>query len=393
MRRLLPVVLLLFSFRLFAATPLPSYAAFPSNFVSDPGRDSFEAFGREEFPMKDDPLPKGVEGKHWLAQLRTEPAMELDAEPTWERLRTYFTTRGWKVANDDPAQSKVLRYRASGVDAWLKLDIFNSEDVRLSLIELAPQTLKLTLPPPAAQPERIASSGDFPYLSHPPGAQLKGSEVDAAPMDVTGDHDQEPQLAGTSSTIKSYALPEGMGVHQLFVAYRDALTAAGWTFVKSAEPSDAVLLAHYTKNGRDVWAGLHMNGEELSMRVADNDLTSQLRSACHVPLYGVHFDFNKPSLRADSEGPLQQVLAFLNANPSLKVELQGHTDGVGDAAANQTLSQARAASVQAWLVQHGVDGARITSVGYGKTRPVATNDTDEGRAKNRRVEIAKGGCS
>jgi len=129
------------------------------------------------------------------------------------------------------------------------------------------------------------------------------------------------------------------------------------------------------------------------MRVADNDLASQLQRACHVPLYGVHFDFNKPSLRADSDAVLQQVLAFLNANPSVRVELQGYTDSLGDAGVNQKLSEARAASVQAWLVQHGVASARITSVGYGKARPVAVNDTDEGRARNRRVEIAKAGCS
>src|SRR5258706_5381575 len=115
MRRLLPPLLpllLLALPSLAATTPLPPYAAFPSNFVSDPGRQSFETFGREEFPMPGDALPKAVEGKHWMAQLGTEPPMELEGEPTWDRLQAYFIGRGWKVVRSE-AGSKVLRYRAA----------------------------------------------------------------------------------------------------------------------------------------------------------------------------------------------------------------------------------------------------------------------------------------
>jgi outer membrane protein OmpA-like peptidoglycan-associated protein len=81
----------------------------------------------------------------------------------------------------------------------------------------------------------------------------------------------------------------------------------------------------------------------------------------------------------------------LQANPSLSVEVQGHTDNVGGEASNQRLSEARAAAVQAWLTQHGIGASRLTAHGYGKTHPVASDD-DEGRAKNRRVEIAKANC-
>ncbi len=392
MRRFPIALLLVAALPALAATPLPPYAAFPSNFVSNAAREQIEAFGREEFPQPSGALPKAVEGKHWSVELHAEPALELDAEPTWERLRTYLTGHSWHLV-DDEAGSKVLHYRAGGIDAWMKVDVFNSEDVRVSLIEVASQALKLTLPPPAAQAEHVAAASDFPYLGHVPGSQLKNTESEANPMDVTGEHDQEPQLAGTSTTVKFYSVPERLGTHQFLVAYRDALAAAGWTIVTMAEPSDGVLLAHYGKNGRDVWAALHVNAEEISVRVADNDLAAQLQRSCHVPLYGVHFDFNQPALRNDSEPILQQVLAFLNANPAVRIEVQGHTDAVGDAAANQKLSEARAGSVQAWLVQHGVAAARITSAGYGKTRPVTANDTDAGRARNRRVEIAKAGCS
>ena len=73
-----------------------------------------------------------------------------------------------------------------------------------------------------------------------------------------------------------------------------------------------------------------------------------------------------------------------------KIEVQGHTDNVGGDDYNQKLSQGRADAVKAWLVAHAIPAHRITTRGYGRQQPIATNDSDEGRAKNRRVEIAKG---
>jgi outer membrane protein OmpA-like peptidoglycan-associated protein len=122
------------------------------------------------------------------------------------------------------------------------------------------------------------------------------------------------------------------------------------------------------------------------------DLGAQLAASCHVALYGVLFDFNKASLKPESDSVLGRLLGVLQKNVALKVEIQGHTDNVGSDAYNQKLSEARAHSLVTWLVQHGIAANRLTANGYGKTRPVAGNDTDEGRAKNRRVEIAKPGC-
>lgn len=83
----------------------------------------------------------------------------------------------------------------------------------------------------------------------------------------------------------------------------------------------------------------------------------------------------------------------MGTNKTLKLEVQGHTDNVGNGAYNQTLSEARAKAVVRWLTQHGVATDRLTARGYGKTNPVADNGSDDGRAKNRRVEIADPRCS
>jgi outer membrane protein OmpA-like peptidoglycan-associated protein len=111
-----------------------------------------------------------------------------------------------------------------------------------------------------------------------------------------------------------------------------------------------------------------------------------------VALYGIHFDFNKATLRPDSDPVLQKVLALLKARPDLKLEVQGHTDNVGGDVYNQKLSEARANSVVGWLQAKGIAANRLSARGYGMTVPIADNGSDEGRAKNRRVELKKQGC-
>ena len=110
-------------------------------------------------------------------------------------------------------------------------------------------------------------------------------------------------------------------------------------------------------------------------------------------MYGVLFDFNKSTLQPASDPVLQQINSLLTKDATLKLEIQGHTDNVGGDAYNQTLSEARGRAVVAWLTQHGVAAGRLTAKGYGKTEPIADNSTDEGRAKNRRVEIADPRCA
>jgi outer membrane protein OmpA-like peptidoglycan-associated protein len=161
--------------------------------------------------------------------------------------------------------------------------------------------------------------------------------------------------------------------------------------------ADVGITAHYTKNGRNLWAALHESAGSYDIRVADagaatKDLAADLEKSCHVALYGVLFDFNKSTLQPVSEPVLQQIDSLLTKDATLKLEIQGHTDNVGNDAYNQTLSEARARSVVAWLTQHGVAAARLTAKGYGKTIPIADNGTDAGRAKNRRVEIADPRC-
>ncbi len=102
----------------------------------------------------------------------------------------------------------------------------------------------------------------------------------------------------------------------------------------------------------------------------------------------VHFDFDKYNIKKDSYAILDDVASILKNNPQIKkVRVEGHTDAIGSDAYNMKLSQRRANSVRDYLVNKGIDGSRLESVGYGKTRPIATNKTAAGRAQNRRTEF------
>jgi len=99
------------------------------------------------------------------------------------------------------------------------------------------------------------------------------------------------------------------------------------------------------------------------------------------------FDFNSSSLRPESQQTLADLASNFRNYPDEQVTIEGHTDSVGTPSYNQTLSEQRASAVSSYLSTEGVPSARITSIGYGETRPKASNDTPEGRQLNRRVEI------
>ena len=106
-----------------------------------------------------------------------------------------------------------------------------------------------------------------------------------------------------------------------------------------------------------------------------------------VDIDGVHFEFNKARLMLDSKTVLDNVAKALNNEPDVSIIIAGHTDSVGSDAYNKRLSQERAQSVVDYLISKGIESSRLRAVGYGESKPVADNSTDEGRERNRRVEL------
>ncbi len=110
-----------------------------------------------------------------------------------------------------------------------------------------------------------------------------------------------------------------------------------------------------------------------------------------VNMSDVLFDFGKATLKPSTRETLAKVAGILLAYPSLRLQLEGHTDSVGSDAFNQTLSEKRAFAVRDYLTGAGIDGNSLTAIGYGKSNPIASNDTDAGRQQNRRVEMVVSG--
>jgi outer membrane protein OmpA-like peptidoglycan-associated protein len=160
------------------------------------------------------------------------------------------------------------------------------------------------------------------------------------------------------------------------------------------------LTIKFARGGKETWTFLQASEDEgsyqltvserqaMSQDISVNELADTLTRDGFLTLY-VTFDTGKATLTPDSSKILDDAAGALKLKAELQIEVGGHTDNVGTPESNQQLSDARAKTVMAALVQRGVDGGRLTAKGYGQSVPIADNRTEDGRAKNRRVELTK----
>jgi outer membrane protein OmpA-like peptidoglycan-associated protein len=160
------------------------------------------------------------------------------------------------------------------------------------------------------------------------------------------------------------------------------------------------LTVKFTKDKKEIWIYVQISGdgegydmvivekEAMNQYIQANEMFDKINSGDALTLY-INFESGKSAIKSESQSIIDELYKMLSSNPNLKIIIEGHTDNVGNAASNKTLSEQRAASVKTSLVSKGISADRIKTIGFGQDKPVADNSTEDGKAKNRRVEIKK----
>lgn len=271
--------------------------------------------------------------------------------------------------------------------------------------------LSLALPLLAVAGDDIAGSKDHPLLTRYPGSYISeySKAYNATEFKVgKGDNATTQTVEGDTTSLRYfYGSPETQASPlQIIRNYQNAIRQIGGEVVYERLPSEGdggetTLKVH--TGGKDVWVKLvpDIYGAPtqdyllvvaevaaMAQAVTANQLRDELDRNGFITLH-VNFDTGKSVLKPDDLATMQQVAMMMKASPALKLRVEGHTDNVGDAASNKALSEARANSVMDAIVQAGVPAERLGAAGFGQERPVADNRSEEGRAKNRRVELVK----
>lgn len=260
---------------------------------------------------------------------------------------------------------------------------------------------------PAFAQDDAEGAKDHPVLARMPGFYISNAEVqEFAAHDFTLSGSDEKRIEGRYWQIH-YWLKEGVknpGALAVARNYTNALAAKkGRKRHEEVDASGGTATASMPLgDGRTLWVEISVSngGEAYTLTIVEEAamtqqvevtadwLAEQLAKTGSVALEGITFDTGKAVIRAESRAVLDQIGALLVRDAALGLEIQGHTDNVGAPTANLALSQQRAEAVKKYLVDtHGVAAARLTTSGFGDTRPVADNTTDAGRARNRRVEL------
>ena len=187
--------------------------------------------------------------------------------------------------------------------------------------------------------------------------------------------------------------------------HTNAIEKIGGVFLMDRPNGESNTWMKVTKEGKEIWASIEQDnwgGNTYYLYIVEKDAMKQevtadakfmaegISSTGHVAIYGIYFDFNKSDVKPESDPALQEINTLLSNNPNLKVLIVGHTDNVGGVDYNMKLSQARAdAVVKALTTKYKVNPQRLKAYGVGQLAPVAPNKTEEGRAKNRRVELVE----
>ncbi|MDT3736469.1 MAG: OmpA family protein [Denitratisoma sp.] len=267
----------------------------------------------------------------------------------------------------------------------------------------------------AKDPGDNPGTADHPEVPRFPGFHIDSSklkdfnEYRFASKGYDGSYEPIGETKAGKHWFIDYILNEGArkpSAVELVRNYENAFRKAGGVLVnrhpKGGDPESAVYRMP-RPNGGERWMQINIDNEGLryQLNIVDvgamvqkvefsaGEMADAIRKNGFVALTGILFDTGKATIKAESAPLLNEVVALLKNDKSLRLSVEGHTDNVGDKRANAELSKQRAESVVKYLTANGIDARRLKSDGKGDAVPVADNRSEEGRAKNRRVELVK----
>ncbi len=271
----------------------------------------------------------------------------------------------------------------------------------------------MSLALPTQAQKDVARSKDHPLLTRYPNSRIEEfaknfNAVDFAVANAPGGAATRKRVEGDATNLLYFhndpdKQPSPL---QLIRNYQNAIKSIGGEVVYERLPRDGdggETTLRVNTGGKEVWVLVEpgifsaptqsyrlavVEVAAMQQVVSANKMLDEINKKGFIALY-IQFDTAKSDIKPDGQAAVREIVAMLKAAPALKIAIEGHTDNVGAAAANKALSEARAKSVMNAVAGSGIGAARLSAAGFGAERPVADNRSEEGRGKNRRVELVK----
>jgi outer membrane protein OmpA-like peptidoglycan-associated protein len=208
------------------------------------------------------------------------------------------------------------------------------------------------------------------------------------------ENDQEVEVEGTKTFI-NYVSDTEVGALKIIRNFSNAVKTIGG---KAYESSGNRVYLNIKQGNKETWAEVHagdydyyltvIEKGEVEQEITANAILKELNETGKAILY-INFDSGKSTIKNESMPVVEQIIEMMNQAKDIKLSIEGHTDSDGKNESNLKLSEARAKAVVEAITKGGIDKSRLNSAGFGEEKPIADNNTEEGKSKNRRVELIK----
>lgn len=234
---------------------------------------------------------------------------------------------------------------------------------------------------------------------HPMFNRLSGFYITEYSAEDFGTHEfyylDKDQVVEGKKTLITYVCDNEVGALKIIRNFSNAVKKIGGQAFEEGENRAVLILK---KGNAETWAEVFAYNDsyyltiieksEVEQEITANAILKELNETGKAILY-INFDSGKSTIKKESLPVIEQIIEMMKQAPEIKISVEGHTDSDGSNESNLKLSEARAKEVVDVIVKSGVDKSRLSSVGFGEEKPIADNSTEEGKAKNRRVELIK----